>query len=155
MASTKRPQNRCGACGYTWFPRGKNLSPQCPKCGSGKTKVVGVGVLGVIGFVAVLIALGSNDKPKAPATETPNAAVLQEPIPSAPDLMPVAATDAPDRVQKPAGVAAPATEIPSQRPATAAVATGLSALPEQPPQAGQEQTEPAVQAPRDPFTSGG
>ena len=27
-----RPQNRCKMCGYSWVPRGKNLSLSCPKC---------------------------------------------------------------------------------------------------------------------------
>ncbi|MGI4982559.1 MAG: hypothetical protein ACRYGL_04360 [Janthinobacterium lividum] len=31
-SSTLRPQNRCVACGYTWFPRGKSLSMRCPRC---------------------------------------------------------------------------------------------------------------------------
>ncbi len=31
---TLRPQNRCFACGRTWFPRGQDLSAQCPTCGS-------------------------------------------------------------------------------------------------------------------------
>lgn len=29
-----RPQNFCGACGYHWYPRGKNFSPRCPRCGA-------------------------------------------------------------------------------------------------------------------------
>ena len=31
---TKRPQNICRSCRYTWYPRGKNVSAQCPRCGS-------------------------------------------------------------------------------------------------------------------------
>lgn len=30
---TLRPQNRCRACGHTWYPRGSNLSRKCPNCG--------------------------------------------------------------------------------------------------------------------------
>lgn len=37
MRYTKRPQNRCSECGYTWYPRGKNLSRWCPYCGSRNT----------------------------------------------------------------------------------------------------------------------
>ena len=33
-SSTKRPQNNCANCGYTWFPRGHNLSTKCPNCGA-------------------------------------------------------------------------------------------------------------------------
>lgn len=32
--TTKRTQNRCSNCGYTWFPRGKGLSKKCPQCGA-------------------------------------------------------------------------------------------------------------------------
>jgi hypothetical protein len=31
---TKRPQNYCGSCGYSWYPRGKSVSAACPRCGS-------------------------------------------------------------------------------------------------------------------------
>jgi hypothetical protein len=30
---TQRPQNYCSHCGHTWFPRGHDHSPYCPKCG--------------------------------------------------------------------------------------------------------------------------
>lgn len=33
LADTKRPLNLC-ECGYTWYPRGKDLSLRCPRCGS-------------------------------------------------------------------------------------------------------------------------
>lgn len=28
----KRPLNLCGDCGYTWHPRGRDLSRRCPEC---------------------------------------------------------------------------------------------------------------------------
>lgn len=31
--STLRPQNFCGNCGHSWFPRGTDYSPRCPNCG--------------------------------------------------------------------------------------------------------------------------
>jgi hypothetical protein len=31
--STKRPLNICHSCNYTFYPRGKDVSPQCPQCG--------------------------------------------------------------------------------------------------------------------------
>jgi len=31
---TYRPKNGCGECEYTWHPRGKNRSLNCPRCGS-------------------------------------------------------------------------------------------------------------------------
>lgn len=48
--STKRPQNNCRSCGYTWYPRGKDLAIRCPKCG-------GVRVSKVSGFIYVAIVL--------------------------------------------------------------------------------------------------
>lgn len=33
-SKSKRPQNGCSACGYTWYPRGKDLSISCPNCSS-------------------------------------------------------------------------------------------------------------------------
>jgi hypothetical protein len=32
-----RPQNRCRACGHSWYPRGSNFSPRCPRCGADRT----------------------------------------------------------------------------------------------------------------------
>lgn len=69
--TTKRPQNRCKACGYTWYPRGKSLSAKCPNCGSGETRVVGAGLFGglfVLGVIAVV--LGHSNSSHAPAKET-------------------------------------------------------------------------------------
>ena len=30
--SARRPHNECRSCGYTWYPRGKDLSLNCPRC---------------------------------------------------------------------------------------------------------------------------
>lgn len=63
---TKRPLNVCNSCGYTWYPRGSDLSRCCPNCGSADVVispiyliglVAGVIVLGVVGFVACLSTL--------------------------------------------------------------------------------------------------
>lgn len=40
MAKTLRSQNKCRDCGYTWYPRGKNLSRACPDCGSREVRIV-------------------------------------------------------------------------------------------------------------------
>ena len=37
---TKRPQNQCKRCGNEWFPRGKNVSIQCPHCRSRSVSLV-------------------------------------------------------------------------------------------------------------------
>ena len=68
-ARTKRPQNKCKSCGHTWYPRGTNLSPRCPHCGSADTKKItgfGIGACVLIGLALV----GHNSPPK---TSDPNA----------------------------------------------------------------------------------
>jgi len=63
MAATKRPQNRCKSCGYTWHPRGKSLSNKCPNCGGTQISTVGSwGGLAALLFIGYAI-FGSNDKP--------------------------------------------------------------------------------------------
>lgn len=41
MGATKRPQNKCKSCGYTWYPRGKSISNKCPNCGGSQISKVG------------------------------------------------------------------------------------------------------------------
>jgi hypothetical protein len=36
---TLRPRNLCTSCDYEWFPRGRDLSEQCPQCGSADVMV--------------------------------------------------------------------------------------------------------------------
>jgi len=52
---TYRPQNRCRDCGYTWFPRGRNLSVQCPNCASRATEVVSA-LPGFIGLAIIIVS---------------------------------------------------------------------------------------------------
>lgn len=65
---TKRPQNRCGRCGDTWYPRGSNVSSKCPKCGStGPITAIGgraggpsvPGCLAILGSLSVIWAFNS------------------------------------------------------------------------------------------------
>ena len=49
--STYRPQNSCHSCGYTWYPRGKDVSLICPNCGSYET---GIDFSGLIGFLLLI-----------------------------------------------------------------------------------------------------
>ena len=79
MATTKRPQNKCGSCGYTWYPRGKSVSNKCPNCGSAQVSRLasGGGVLTLLVFAGVW-AYSYFQPPKAdkpPAS--PTAAYLQ------------------------------------------------------------------------------
>jgi predicted RNA-binding Zn-ribbon protein involved in translation (DUF1610 family) len=55
---TKRPLNKCGSCGHTWYPKGRSVSIQCPRCHSSQTKRAGAGIGGGI-VILVLIALVS------------------------------------------------------------------------------------------------
>lgn len=51
---TKRPQNFCRSCGYSWYPRGKSRSAQCPQCGSPEVELALEGCLRAIGFLIAL-----------------------------------------------------------------------------------------------------
>ncbi|AXV83330.1 hypothetical protein CJO92_17070 (plasmid) [Ralstonia solanacearum] len=78
---TKRPQNVCKNCGYTWYPRGKSVSLKCPKCGSGKVSISGGGLLaGIIVVVGAAALFGGHSKPPTEASNaTPS--VLEAPPP--------------------------------------------------------------------------
>lgn len=54
---TKRPQNGCGACGYSWFPKGMDVSRRCPNCGSTSVSAY-PGALAIGWLMLVLIGLG-------------------------------------------------------------------------------------------------
>lgn len=68
---TIRPLNKCGSCGKTWYPRGSNLSSKCPRCGSSKTKVAGLGILGTIGCFALVAMFGGHPNKSADAPSAP------------------------------------------------------------------------------------
>ena len=67
MSSTKRSQNKCNSCGYTWYPRGKDKSLKCPNCGGNRVSITGGGglILGLI-FVGWLV-FGNREKPTEPS----------------------------------------------------------------------------------------
>lgn len=59
-----RPQNFCGACGHSWYPRGKSFSPRCPNCGvdrapasapTGSSISSSFVVLGCVGVMALAL----------------------------------------------------------------------------------------------------
>ena len=58
MYSTLRSQNLCTDCGYTWYPRGKDLSNKCPNCGGRNVGFVPFPVGAFLTVLAVL-ALGA------------------------------------------------------------------------------------------------
>lgn len=53
---TKRPQNACRRCGYTWYPRGKDVSRSCPGCGSRDVELAIMALFRAVGTLLVLIA---------------------------------------------------------------------------------------------------
>ncbi|MDR6924804.1 cell envelope integrity protein TolA [Pseudomonas sp. BE134] len=55
--STKRPQNKCEDCFYTWYPRGKQRSLKCPNCGERNISIVVFTPELIAGIVVVLIAV--------------------------------------------------------------------------------------------------
>lgn len=75
MGKTIRPQNKCGSCGYTWYPKGKNQSHRCPKCQSTSTSIVGPSIGATVLAVAVYVVYsmfggsGSSDPKPASAPQ--------------------------------------------------------------------------------------
>ena len=66
MRNTLRPQNKCGSCGYTWHPRGKNQSPRCPACGSGSTRIVAPSLIAsALAGLVFLWAISTRDNHQA------------------------------------------------------------------------------------------
>jgi hypothetical protein len=60
--------NRCKSCGNTWFPRGFDLSRECPSCRSADVDLTGLTYLALL----ILIAIGAGffwatDRPKKSA----------------------------------------------------------------------------------------
>jgi hypothetical protein len=53
---TKRPLNRCRACGDTWYPRGRSVSNRCPRCGSADVAIDLTGLYVLGGCAAVLLS---------------------------------------------------------------------------------------------------
>jgi hypothetical protein len=78
---TKRSRNKCKACGNKWFPKGKNLSDKCPRCGSAEVALAGLGCLGWLGCIVILVVIAAviyalNQDPAkeaTPAASTPSA----------------------------------------------------------------------------------
>lgn len=95
---TKRPLNKCTSCGRTWYPRGSNVSSRCPSCGSSKTKIAGLGILGTIGsFVLIAILTGHPGKPaenKSSSIDTSPASTAFEMNASTGTSLPEASTNA-------------------------------------------------------------
>lgn len=89
MAATKRSQNKCVDCEYTWYPKGKDLSARCPECASVNVTYAGTGLLGQIGIgaaivVGILIFSGKEKSPEASMPDVNTAAEQLMPAESMP-----------------------------------------------------------------------
>jgi len=73
MATTKRMQNRCKKCGYTWYPRGKNLSLKCPSCGSNEVGFAGGGIFLFALIIVGLYVFGGDKHPQPSAVNEASA----------------------------------------------------------------------------------
>lgn len=70
MAATKRLQNKCKKCGYTWYPRGKHISLKCPSCGSSEVGFAGPGI-GLVALVVIAMLVFGGSKKETPAEALP------------------------------------------------------------------------------------
>lgn len=70
MAATKRLQNKCKKCGYTWYPRGKHISLKCPSCGSSDVGFAGPGI-GIVALIVIAMLVFGGSKKETPAEAIP------------------------------------------------------------------------------------
>ncbi|RDJ35582.1 MAG: hypothetical protein DWQ19_12255 [Crenarchaeota archaeon] len=56
---TKKPKNSCRVCGYTWYPRGRNVSLQCPKCKDTDVRTFQTSIVlcAIVGWLILLFIL--------------------------------------------------------------------------------------------------
>ena len=86
MSTTKRIENKCMDCEYTWFPRGKDLSIKCPNCGNRNIGFSSIGRSGmgysmrrllskslmILGVVIIgFVAFGPRTEKEASSAKTP------------------------------------------------------------------------------------
>jgi predicted nucleic acid-binding Zn-ribbon protein len=75
MAKTKRAQNQCKTCSYTWHPRGKSLSAKCPKCGGTDVGYAKGGAV-LAALIIAGVAIFGGDKHPEPASSANATAVV-------------------------------------------------------------------------------
>lgn len=139
----KRAKNTCSDCGYTWDPRGKDLSQKCPKCGEGNVVGDMSGCFLFAGVVVVAVAAGlfglltkkDSDRPKP---ESFSQRPLSTPSPTPVNKAPVE-TFQEERM--------PLSEATPQPPLPPATDPGLSPLP--PPRAEYEKYMSVEEAKRE------
>ncbi|MQA40358.1 hypothetical protein [Rugamonas aquatica] len=77
MAATKRLQNKCKKCGYTWYPRGKHISLKCPSCGSSEVGFAGPSI-GIVALIVIAILVFGGSKKETPVEAPPAPSVNAE-----------------------------------------------------------------------------
>lgn len=99
LSRPRRSQLLCGACGYTWYPRGHDVSRTCPNCKArlvppAPTKRPGlVTILCLVGF-GLCVAVNVKEPPEK--TPRPDALSKPEVMPALPSpVMPVTSRPTP------------------------------------------------------------
>ena len=135
---TLRSQNKCADCGYTWYPRGKNLSSACPRCKSSKVGYAGPGLLACLAVLALFYVFGHNSSNPTPQSTAPVALVEES----------TAASPATSSAEAPvtASMAAPAPEPTPSPPKGDAAAVKPS--PEPPVASLRTAESPVIEPPR-------
>jgi hypothetical protein len=136
----KRPLHRCRACGYHWQPRGDDVAPLCPNCGSSSVGIAPtrpparspmgclftLALLGGLGYAGVTygpgllrdLKLGTAAPARKPRAQAPPAAPeASPPAPAAPAPPPSspAAPAPPPAPEAPAAAPPPAPPPPAPR----------------------------------------
>ena len=57
IRTTKRPLNQCLSCNHTWYPRGSDVSRNCPNCKGKRVKAVYPSVGGALGALGILVGV--------------------------------------------------------------------------------------------------
>ena len=140
---TLRSQNKCEDCGYTWYPRGKNLSLACPRCKGSKVGYAGPGLFACLVGLALLYFFArtpsNSTQPTAAAEAQPTSLVEEStpalPAPSAPEapFAALPAATAPEPIPNSPHVDAVAAKPAAETPA-ASVATAEASSTESPKQ---------------------
>lgn len=120
IRATKRPLNKCGDCGHTWYPKGRSISLKCPACHGKNTKRAGIGLGAAILIIAGLALFGGGKKDNSHEAAAPDVSPASAVTESAPDI-----STAPNAQvlasEAAAAVGASAAQLP-----TAAIATSQS-----------------------------
>lgn len=106
MTTTKRSQNKCKKCEYTWYPRGKNISLTCPSCGSSEVGFAGTGIgagIGVIALIVIAVMVFGGNKKEKPTEASPAVPAVTE-VPAPVDHQTIQFEPASEQLTKPTNI---------------------------------------------------